>query len=165
MLKKTRLHCIVPILLFVPFISFAQQDNRVINAEYTGKVEYVFGTFGSFNPPKANDSVTVEIINDSLLVKFIPDRYVDGSGVSGGLRVSEKYLRVNQEYKDIITPTEEKATGSYNVRYTIGNKNNSPNTNIQIVHMGDGKMANMTLINVTDSFVGDILVAKLNKVK
>ncbi len=110
------------IFLFLPIISLAQQNKVIVNAEYTGRVEYVLGAFGSYNSPKANDSITVEVLNDSLFVKFFPDRYLDGSGTSSGFRASSKYLAVKEQYKDIITPTEEKAMGSYDIRYTIGIK-------------------------------------------
>lgn len=165
MSKKIRIHYISLLLLFVPFVSNAQQSTIPVNARYTGRIEYVLGNFGSFNYPHANDSVEVEIINDNLTVKFFPDRYLDCGGSSSGINILAKAMETKEEYKDIITPTEEKVTGSYNVKYTIGGKHKTPNLWLQIVHMGDGKMAYMTLLNEHTPFLGDILVARLNKIK
>ena len=163
-LKAVRLFVLL-LLLYMPATLFAQQGNVIINARYTGRVEYVMGSFGSFNTPRVNDSVDIQVTNDSLIVRFFPDRYIDGAGSKSGIHIPGGFLRVREEYMNILSPTEDKPTGNYNVRYSIGGSDNALNMNIQLVHSGDGKIASITVINITGSFVTDILIARLNKVK
>ena len=160
MLKRIILYGFFP-LLFIPGILFGQQS---INAKYAGRVEYVFGAFDSFNPPAANDSVEVSIAGDSLQVKLFSVGKSSVHSYPSDFKMPAKSLLLKEEYKDIITPTEEKATGSYNVKYSNGDKNSYEITTIQIVHMSDGKIANLAIVNEHQGFVYDILIARLNKI-
>ncbi len=145
--------------------SFAQKKGPLINAHYSGKIESVFGTFDSFNPPKIGDSVDAIIISDTLYVKFFSAKNPDVQIYPPAFKMTPNALKKKDEYKDIISTTETKATGSYNVKYAIGESDNSINLSIEIVHMSDGSMANLVIIDEYMGYTYDILTARLNKTK
>jgi hypothetical protein len=162
-MKSTQLKWFFLIILLLPIISPAQQNSDVVNAEYAGKVEYTWAIIGTSNPPETGDSLTVEILNDSLTVMFLPHRYVDGSGPASIVGIGSKYLAVKEAYYVMVTATEETNSGSYDVKYTVGIKNDPSNTTYQILHKQNGKAAYMSILKMRDGFVREILVANLEK--
>lgn len=149
----------------MPFLTNAQKSGAVINAKYTGRIENVFGIFNSFNPPKIGDSVDVIIISDTLHVKFFSTTTPNVQIYPPGFKMTPNALKRKDEYKDIISTTETRATRNYNVKYTIGESDNTINLSIQIVHMGDGSLANLVIIDEYLGYTYNILTAKLNKTK
>jgi hypothetical protein len=132
---------------------------------YTGTVEYSSGGFGGYDYPTEGDSVLVYTEGDNLTALTVfrkekkEPRHLD-------ISFRDLILIRKKEYIEIIAPGKSAATGSYDMKFSYGQKWTGGNKyTITISNFGDGTSAQIVVTGGDEIRFNDVLIAKLVKVK